>query len=222
MNTGLSDAFNLIWRLYILLRYPCLPHPSSESILSSYDTERRETAKGVINVAAKLVRSTLADAKGYVDLIEQNAGFITGMGVQYSGLESPLVRESDHGVWKAGCRTPDLWLSDPKGNAVRLYQKLIYGRYLLLIVGAASRAVEVQNPAFVALLRLTRLRARGVGVLRWSEDREEEVRPDAFGCSLVKRGEEYAVLVRPDCYVEFVGDVDRVLEYTQARLPGLI
>jgi phenol 2-monooxygenase len=222
MNTGLSDAFNLVWRLYFLIRHPFLPRSSSESILSSYDVERRQTAKGVIDVAAKLVRSTLADAKGYVELIEQNAGFITGMGVQYSGLESPLVRESEHGVWKAGYRVPDLWLSNSEGEAVRLYQTLIYGRYLLVIVGAMSRAVEVQNPAFVALLRLTSLRARGVGVLKRSEDRKEKVHPDVFGCSLVKRGEEYAVLVRPDCYVEFVGDVDRVLEYTRARLPGLI
>ncbi|KAL1641858.1 hypothetical protein SLS61_009965 [Didymella pomorum] len=117
MNTGLSDAFNLVWRLYFLIRHPFLPRSSSESILSSYDVERRQTAKGVIDVAAKLVRSTLADAKGYVELIEQNAGFITGMGVQYSGLESPLVRESEHGVWKAGYRVPDLWLSNSEGEA---------------------------------------------------------------------------------------------------------
>lgn len=224
MNTGLSDAFNLIWRLYFLLRHPSLPASSSESILSSYDTERQQTAKGVIDVAAKLVRSTLADAKGYVDLIEKNAGFITGMGVQYAQLASPLVRESERGVWKAGHRAPDLWLSGAGGEPVRLYQKLVYGRYLLVVVGATGRAVEVQSSAFITLLRLTGLKAREVGVQKRGEDveEEEEVLPEAFGCSWVKRGEQYAVLVRPDCYVEFVGDVDEVLEHTQARLPGLL
>lgn len=222
MNTGLSDAFNLIWRIYFDLRCPSLPPSSAKSILSSYDVERRETAKGVIDVAAKPVRSTLADAKGYVELIEKNAGFITGMGVQYSGLSSPLVRESEHGIWKAGHRAPDLWLSDSKGDAVRLYQKLIYGRYLLIIVGAGTRAVEVQQPEFVTLLRLTSLKAKSIGLDKSEDVVEEEVHPDAFGCSWVKRAEEYAVLVRPDCYVEFVGTVDEVLGYTEQRLPGLV
>lgn len=222
MNTGLSDAFNLIWRLYFSLRLPSLPTTSFDSIISSYDIERRETAKGVIDVAAKLVRSTLADAKGYVELIEKNSSFITGMGVQYSGLSSPLVQESEHGVWKAGHRAPDLWLSDRKGDAVRLYQTLIYGRYLLVIVGAAKRAVDIQQPDFLTLLRLTSLQAKSIGVERSEEVVEEEVHPDAFGCSWVKRAEEYAVLVRPDCYVQFVGTLDEVVGYTEERLPDLI
>jgi hypothetical protein len=174
-------------------------------------------------VAAKLVRSTLADAKGYVELIEKNAGFITGMGVQYSDMSSPLVRESDHGVWKAGHRAPDLWLSDRDGEAVRLYQKLVYGRYLLVLVGAARREVTVEKSEFMTLLRLTGLKAKNVGVERQEEGGpEEEQHNDAFGCSWVKRGEEYAVVVRPDCYVEFVGAVNEVLGYVGERLPGLV
>ena len=226
MNTGLSDAFNLIWRLHFLLHHSSLPDPTAAVLLSSYDTERRETAKGVIDVAAKLVRSTLADAKGYVELIEQNAGFITGMGVQYATLASPspLVRVSEHAVWKAGRRAPDLWLADQtSGDATRLYQKLVYGRYLLVLVGAPRKVVAVRDQRFATVIRLTGLKARGVGVQRREEEgEEEEVHIDAFGCSWVKKGEEYAVLVRPDCYVEFVGGVDEVLAYTQERLPMLI
>lgn len=223
MNTGLSDAFNLIWRLYFLLRCPSLPSSSATAILSSYDTERRTTAKGVIDVAAKLVRSTLADAKGYVELIEKNAGFITGMGVQYSDMASPLVKESEHGVWKAGHRAPDLWLNDKAGDAVRLYQKLVYGRYVLIVVGAARKEIRVERSEFVTLIRLTALKARNVGMQRQVDNGiEEDVHSDALGCSWIKRGEEYAVLVRPDCYVEFVGAVDDVLQYVSERLPGLV
>lgn len=235
MNTGLSDSFNLIWRLHLLLHYPSL-HPSlATTLLPSYDTERRATAQSVIDVAAKLVRSTMADAKGYVDLIERNAGFITGMGVQFAGLESPLVRESERGVWTAGHRAPDLWLSECKtGDAVRLYQRLVYGRYVLVLVGAARRNVVVHRPEFLTLLRLERLKAKRIGVENLDEgvgngvggageDRvEEEVHDDAYGCSWAKEGEEYAVLVRPDCYVQFVGGVDEVVEYVCERLPGLV
>lgn len=224
MNTGLSDAFNLIWRLYFLLRYPYLPESISGCIISSYDVERRVTAKSVIEVAAKLVRSTMADAKGYVELIEKNSGFITGMGVQYLGILSPLVRESEYGVWKAGHRAPDLWLDEPRtGEAVRLYQKFTYGQYVLILIGAAETHIEVQIPELVNIIRLTGLKARGVGVERRSEDViEEEVHEDALGCSWVKKGEQYAVIMRPDCYVEFVGKVDEVLKYIDERLPGLV
>lgn len=226
MNTGLSDAFSLIWRLHFLLQYPSLSPSTVQAILSSYDTERRETAKGVIDVAAKLVRSTLADAKGYVELIEKNAAFITGMGVQYTGLASPLVRDSLRGVWTAGHRAPDLWLSHPiTGNAVRLYQTFTYGRYVLVLAGAARSKIETLDQRFATVIMLTGLKARGVGVQKREREmveEESEVHADAYGCSWVKEHEEYAVLVRPDCYVEFVGGVEEVLAYMQERLPGLI
>lgn len=224
MNTGLSDAFNLIWRLYIMLRHPSLPSTSATSLLSSYNTERRATAKGVIDVAAALVRSTMSDAKGYVELIEKNAGFITGMGVDYSSLRSPLVSESHHGVWTAGHRAPDLWLSDPRtGDSVRLYQKFIYGRYILIIAGPAEVDVDVEQPQFVSVLRLTALKAAGIGARTFPGDEEvESCALDAYGCSWVKKGEQYAVLVRPDCYVEVVGAVGDVVARLEERLPGLV
>jgi len=231
MNTGLSDAFNLIWRLYFLLKYnqspsehPQLPPSSAGSILESYDIERRATANHVIDVAAKLVRSTTAEAKEYVGLIEKNSSFITGMGVQYSDLDSPLVRESEKGVWKAGHRAPDLWLHDKKTqDSIRLYQKMTYGRYMLVLVQSA-RAVKVLRPGFITTLRLDSLRSLGVGMEREPDKDEEKTTCDkeAFGCAWVKKGEEYAVLVRPDCYVEFVGEVDEGIAYVSERLPGLV
>jgi phenol 2-monooxygenase len=231
MNTGLSDAFNLIWRLYFLLKYNQsssehlqLPGHSAESILESYDIERRATANHVIDVAAKLVRSTTAEAKEYVGLIEKNSSFITGMGVQYSNLDSPLVRESEKGVWKAGHRAPDLWLHDKKTqDSIRLYQKMTYGRYMFILV-QSTKKIKVTRLEFMTMVRLESLRSMGVGMEREAEKDEEKTTLDkeAFGCALVKKGEEYAVLVRPDCYVEFVGEVDEGITYIAERLPGLL
>jgi phenol 2-monooxygenase len=231
MNTGLSDAFNLIWRLYFLLKYDQtssensdLPPKSSSAILESFDIERRATAKNVIDVAAKLVRSTTAEAKHYVGLIEKNAGFITGMGVQYSGLNSPLVRESETAVWKAGHRAPDLWLHDNKTrDAVRLYQKFVYGRYALIVVGD-GKEITVKRPDFLIVMRLVGLKSMGVGVERnvIEDEADKDVDSETFGCSTVKRGEEYAVLVRPDCHVEVVDGVDEVIKYLAEHLPGLV
>lgn len=225
MNTGLSDAFSLIWRLHLLLHFPSLPPTLSAALLSSYDTERRATAAGVIDVAAQLVRSTMSDAKGYVALIEKNSSFITGMGVQYSGLESPLVQDGGEcGVWKAGHRAPDLWLAEPKTNdAVRLYQRIVYGRYLLVIAGLAE--VKAACPEFLSVLRVAGLKAAGIGARKTVESANEveiQDHPDAYGCSWVKKGEQYAVLIRPDCYVETVGRVEEVVGYLERRLPGLV
>lgn len=73
LNTGLADAFNLIWRIAFAAK-----GLGGAALLKSYDEERRITAEGVIDVAAKLVRSTVKTALEYVDLIEKSAKFITG------------------------------------------------------------------------------------------------------------------------------------------------
>lgn len=74
LNTGIADAFALIWRLALAIKQP-QPH---QALLQSYDAERRKVAEGVIDVAAKLVRSTTRTAEEYVKIIETNAGYITG------------------------------------------------------------------------------------------------------------------------------------------------
>lgn len=51
---------------------------AAETLIRSYDTERRTTAQGVIDVAAALVRDTVHTAKQYVGTIQKNAGYITG------------------------------------------------------------------------------------------------------------------------------------------------
>ncbi|KAJ4338997.1 hypothetical protein N0V95_007890 [Ascochyta clinopodiicola] len=231
MNTGLADAFALIWRLHFTLHHPSLPTASKEALLSSYATERHETASHVISVAAQLVRSTKSSAAGYVALIEQNAAFITGMGVQYADVKSPLVSGSERGVWQAGHRAPDLWLRDSRArDDGRLYQQFVYGRYVVLLIGAAATAGEeeweVKMPQFLSLLRLTELKARNVGVIGAPESANKEEGRDGdaetFGCSYVRPGDDYAVLVRPDCYVEIVGEVGEVRRYVEERLPGLL
>lgn len=224
MNTGLSDAFSLIWRLYFSIKCVGNPAETQKEIVVSYDLERRATAQGVIDVASKLVRSTNAEAKYYVQLIEKNAGFITGMGVAYNGLSSPLVRESTRGIFEAGKRCPDLWLQDFRSKiSSRLYQKLRYGRYVLLLVGITI-SIELENrPEFLSVLRLRPLQPLGVGTERVEDITDEQLDlTNTFGCSWVKLQENYAVLVRPDCYIEYAADMELVMQHIENRLPGLI
>lgn len=78
LNTGMSDAFNLAWRLAQVVKNQNLQPGAAQKIIGSYDTERRSTARDVIDVAAALVRDTVHTAKQYVGTIEKNAGYITG------------------------------------------------------------------------------------------------------------------------------------------------
>lgn len=226
MNTGLSDAFNLIWRLHFAINFPGLSPALQSDLISSYDTERRATATEVVDVASKLVRSTMANAQSYVEIIEKNAGFITGMGVKYCDLQSPLVVESQKGIFKAGERCPDLWLQEPSTkDASRLYQKLIYGRYVLLLIDgdAATSRNEVKESAFLQLLPLKPLEALRVGVATIDNPtREDSGEQGYFGCPWVKKSDAYAVLVRPDCYIEYVDERDKVVEHLKERFPGIL
>lgn len=72
LNTGQADAFALAWRLALAVK------EGYHGVLQSYEDERLATARGVIDVAAKLVRSTVKTATEYVELIEKNANYITG------------------------------------------------------------------------------------------------------------------------------------------------
>lgn len=82
LNTGIADAFSLAWRLSTTLNLEKQGMIVPESVIRSYDTERRTVAQDVINVAARLVRDTVHTAKQYVGTIEKNAGYITGKFLQ--------------------------------------------------------------------------------------------------------------------------------------------
>ncbi|KAK8087325.1 FAD binding domain containing protein [Apiospora phragmitis] len=136
LNTGIADAFGLIWRIALACgKMKVGPGSNGDSmnriamIMKSYDTERRAVAQNAVSLAAQLVRNTRHSAKQYVATIEKNAGYITGearvmpfdqitdkpnlvlgMGVAYDEMNSLLVVASERGIWKAGTRCPDLRL----------------------------------------------------------------------------------------------------------------
>lgn len=68
----------MAWRLATVTKNPNLQPGAAQKLIRSYDTERRNTARDVIDVAARLVRDTVHTAKQYVGTIEKSAGYITG------------------------------------------------------------------------------------------------------------------------------------------------
>lgn len=194
LNTGIADAFSLAWRLAAVINEPKLSPEAANKILLSYDTERRSTAQGVIDVAAALVRDTVREAKQYVGTIEKNAGYITGMGVSYEACDSPLVQPSEHGIWKAGFRCPDMVIKPVSGGEERrLYAEASYGKYTLLSVG--------KETPFAGLGDL----ATSYSIFPESHSSGGDNK-NTFSADWVTSEDAFYVVVRPDMYIAFVSE----------------
>ncbi|KAI6419672.1 hypothetical protein MCOR14_010786 [Pyricularia oryzae] len=207
LNTGIADAFALAWRLALVVnndKSANLTPDAAARLMGSYDAERRRTAEGVIDVAARLVRNTIGSAEEYVSTMEKNAGYITGMGVMYDGMTSALVVEGEQmGVWKAGRRCPDILLSRPGGQETRLYAEVTYGSYLILGIGGVDTGSE-----FVDFSTRFSLFSSAQGCKNSGAPQA-----NSFVGEDIKESDKFVVVVRPDMYIGFVGAGDSWKEY---------
>lgn len=122
LNTGLADAFNLIWKLHWVMN-----HGADPALLATYESERQPVAQSVIESSGELVRATKFSEQGshaqdYVKIVEKRAGNITGMGIGYGqgGLQ--------------GSRFHDFELVH-EGHTTRAYSLLSYTRFSLFLFG---------------------------------------------------------------------------------------
>ncbi|MCL6363938.1 FAD-binding protein [Pectobacterium carotovorum subsp. carotovorum] len=141
LNTGLADAFNLIWKMAMITH-----HHAPQTLLQTYETERKAVALEVVKTSAELVRSTKTSDTGthaddYVKIVEKRAGYITGMGVRY-GTDG-----------RVGERLHDfMWRDSHSGQPGRIYSHLNYRNYSLLIIGSAT--VPASLPDIVNVLHV--------------------------------------------------------------------
>ncbi|EOW9101842.1 FAD-binding protein [Vibrio cholerae] len=139
LNTGVADAFNLIWKLSMVIKGQASP-----ALLKSYHAERQPVAQSVIDSSGELVRSTKfsatnTHAQDYVKIVEKRSGNITGMGIRYS----------EEGL--AGTRMWDFVLN--QGTEItRLYSLLNYARWTLFLFSDDECVVDV--PPHVHVIRI--------------------------------------------------------------------
>lgn len=136
LNTGLADAFNLMWKLNMVLQFG-----GPSKLLRSYEGERKPVAQSVIESSGELVRSTKYSPSGthaqdYVNIVQKRAGNITGMGIRYG----------EQGL--SGSRLFDLEVS----AGIRLYSLLNYTHFTLLIFGEGK--IDFKLPEFVKVIRI--------------------------------------------------------------------
>ncbi|CAG8951006.1 hypothetical protein HYFRA_00006403 [Hymenoscyphus fraxineus] len=197
LNTGIADAFALTWRLYFAIKTQTATGPALPHVLTSYDAERRITAASVVNVASKLVRSTLKTAQEYVELVEASANNITGMGITYAP-NVPTVIEGTVGDFVAGARSPDIDFVKAGVVKLRLYELLKYGDFVV-IKSPEIKFDTYSAPSWLSgKLQVWNIEKHGDG---WAVTTES-------GARLITNApfaENSAVVIRPDMYTGFAG-----------------
>ncbi|KAH7305839.1 FAD binding domain-containing protein [Stachybotrys elegans] len=209
LNTGLSDAFALAWRLAMVTKHD-LPEAASKKLIQSYDLERRTTAKNVIDVAAALVRDTMREAKEYVATIERNAGYITGMGVSYEGLNSPLVKESSYSFWTAGARCPDVVVtgSEQPGPSW-LYSHVEYGKFIVLSIGQVPHPY-MKYQHVLQFISIFASPPEGSNNPAQGEDRDtHSLSGKMFRADWVLPEDNYIIVIRPDMYIGYIATCEQ-------------
>lgn len=200
MNTGLQDAYNLSWKLWMVLS-----GTAGESLLSTYHTERYPFAKWLLkftdrifgfmtdnNVLFHLLRKhllpfifkTLSISPRITKRI-----FRTLSQIWYSYDDSPLsVQHSKQSLtFKAGDRFPYVRI-DHKGEMISCYNLLTAAKFHLVCIGAGSNVSKDDIPRVVLpLIQLINL-PPGPGWLKLG------VRKKLY------------ILVRPDNYIGLVSD----------------
>lgn len=139
LNTGLSDAFNLMWKLNMVMNFS-----APAELLQSYEDERRSVAQSVIETSGELVRSTQYSQSGthaqdYVNIVQRRSGNITGMGICYG----------DRGL--CGCRLFDIEIFYGLVKT-RIYSLLDYTKFTLLIFG--DDEININIPKFIKLIHI--------------------------------------------------------------------
>ncbi len=216
MNTGIQDAFNLAWKLALVLQ-----GRASAQLLASYQLEREPVARGVLNLTDRItrmgtLRNTVAQSvRDFLLPAVNGIGLLTDKLVEHlSELDinyrlSPIVENHGPGRPRAGERAPDAELRDGEGKARRLFELFRSPRHVLLLFLGASGAIASQLEALGKMQ--TTLPAGFVDtylIARGEPERKADLY-DLTGLAhraygLTRSG---LILVRPDGYIGYRGEL---------------
>lgn len=167
LNTSVQDAYNLGWKLALVLQ-----GLATDALLSTYEGERRPIAESVLSISNAIARQQ------------------GGMGGQPRGRQtqqldinyrtSPLSvdRGRPDRALVAGDRAPDAVYIDPEGRRRRLFEAFRGPHFTLLAFGL----VDVQFPAEGPQLEVVRVPTEGPAALTYgiADPAIVLVRPDNY------------------------------------------
>ena len=158
MNMGIQDAFNLAWKLSLVLR-----NGGNPQLLDSYEAERKPVDEAVIRqtdratrlvslhgTVARFIRDHLMSLLSQIPAAAEKLGDgLSGLAVNYR--RSPIVEEHATGTAgpAAGDRAPDAPLVAAKeGASQRLYNLFAGHRHILLLLGDGREALPPTMPCY--------------------------------------------------------------------------
>ncbi len=198
LNTGVQDAYALIWRIALAERAV----PGHEALLDSYESERRAVAQSMVRNTTRatslvtLHGGVLAKLRGFVatqalktQVVQNQLGRNVGM-LELDCAGSPIVGQGPSGSVGPGGRLPN-----PELRSERLHDLLHGRRHTVLLLGGRGAAMAGD------------LRSVGVAVVEVDDDGLRE----ALGGAVL-------AIVRPDRIIAVTSEVaDPGVVYAYAR-----
>ena len=216
MNTGLQDAYNLAWKLALVVR-----GVAGEALLDSYEAERLPIARALLRTTDRAFRIAVSDSAAAGILRTQIGArlaawllrfrrlqrfafrFVSQIAIAYR--DGPLSETDDdlpRSAPRAGDRFPWLRLRSPQTDVDQdLFAKLDDLRFHLLLFGQRAPALDASLATLVAV------------------DAYDAVDDAALARAHIPTPSFY--LVRPDGYIGFCGrrfDGDALRRYFASRL----
>jgi 2-polyprenyl-6-methoxyphenol hydroxylase-like FAD-dependent oxidoreductase len=191
MNSGIQDAYNLGWKLGLVLAGEATP-----DLLDTYDEERLPIASWLLNITSARLDAVLAAIKepgGGVDAAASPELTQLQLGYRWSRLSRNAGSRTGGRGLQPGDRAPDAPVRDPHGGTQKRLFDLFRGPHFTLL-GLGERcvtALQALNSDLVAPHLI------GPGGLI-----------DDAGHVARAYGQDALILVRPDGYIGLIADAD--------------
>jgi hypothetical protein len=216
MNTGIQDAYNLGWKLGLVITGGAGP-----DLLDTYDEERLPVASWLLDITSARLAAVLDAIKkpgGGVDAVATPETSQLGLGYRWSRLARDVIAPA--GGLRAGDRAPDAPCRDAgTGSRVRLFDAFRGPHFTLIRLD--NGLVTTTTITTTSGKSWPQGAADGTtsGKLCDAGPRGSRELVDDDGHAARAYGEHRLVLVRPDGYVALVApadDADAVPDYLGA------
>jgi hypothetical protein len=201
LNTGVQDAYNLGWKLAMVL------NGAPASLLDTYQEERLPVAAAVLGRSMKLYQSRGVPKRG--DAERQ-------LLLNYRGSSLTMEIAWPHGKLRAGDRAPDAICENSSGR-IRLFD-LFRGPHFTLLAFGAQAAAAIRDLQWTPVDSLRKCSIRLSGTAE-GDGTIIDANGDAHAAYGISDKDNVVFLIRPDGYVGLIASqnwMHAVNEYQKA------